>query len=164
MAEGRSAEELYRKAETFAAQRDSFAVPALKLASLGNFPALIPGGPCRELDALAADCVREFDSFRAPPTQEESIRRRSAGLNDNQERYLRKWGYPYVMDEFRFHFTLTGRIGDDAERRAVFDALAKLVEPACLAPIPLDAVSIVEQESVEYPFFLTRRFPFRRSS
>ena len=33
-----------------------------------------------------------------------------SGLTDRQEALLTQWGYPYVMEEFRFHITLTGAL------------------------------------------------------
>src|SRR3546814_16854276 len=62
-----------------------------------------------------ADCVRAFDRFRAPPSETALARRRAAGLSARQEANLQAWGYPYVMEDFRLHFTLTGRITDPAQ-------------------------------------------------
>jgi hypothetical protein len=39
-----------------------------------------------------------------------------------QRNYLDRWGYPYVMEEFRFHMTLTGRL-DSTCRWGVVDML-----------------------------------------
>ena len=30
-----------------------------------------------------------------------------------------RWGYPYVMDEFRFHLTLTGKLDPDEAARTM---------------------------------------------
>jgi hypothetical protein len=40
---------------------------------------------CPIISRLAADCVRSFDGFRAPPSAEEMERRRSNGLTGSQE-------------------------------------------------------------------------------
>ena len=48
--------------------------------------------------------------FARPPGAAELERRRKAGLSAAQEKMLLRWGYPYVLDEFRFHLTLTGRL------------------------------------------------------
>lgn len=132
LAENRSRAELEEAVKRFAASRRALAIGRLEVAMLGSFLALRPVHPCPALDELAADCIRHFDGFRAPASPEELQRRRAAGLTPLQDRYLVEWGYPYVFDEFRLHFTLTGKIPDQAERTAVMthlqDALAKMLD------------------------------------
>jgi hypothetical protein len=79
--------------ESFAATREPFAV-RLKVASLDGFLALVPAEPSPELDDLAAACVREFDRFRAPLTEEDRARRRPERLSERERAYLDRWGYP----------------------------------------------------------------------
>jgi hypothetical protein len=81
-----------------------------KLGFLEGFAALTPLGSAPDLDALAERCVRDFDYFRAPMTDTERARRLRQPLTDQQRAHLDRWGYPYVLEEFRFHMTLTGRI------------------------------------------------------
>ena len=92
-------------------------IPVIKpvVDSISGFIAVIPAEPSAELEQLAADATREFDSFRAPLTPEDRARRNPDKLTPRQCDYLDRWGYPYVMEEFRFHMTLTGRL--PAERR-----------------------------------------------
>lgn len=82
----------------------------LNLVVLGGFLALTPFGVTTGLQRIAAACVRRLDGFRAPASAAELVRRRKAGLNPRQEALLAEWGYPYVMEEFRFHLTLSGRL------------------------------------------------------
>ena len=67
----------------------------------------------------------EFDRFRAPITEAEIERRNPDQLSPAQFRYLCQWGYPYVFEAFRFHMTLTGRVGrEDSPRvRAALEEL-----------------------------------------
>ena len=59
-------------------------------------------------NALAA-----FDSFRAPLSASDRAKRiASGGLNARQIELLDRYGYPYVMEEFRFHMTVTDRLSD----------------------------------------------------
>ena len=106
---------------------------ALELARLGRFLALIPVGDVHGLNTLAADVVRGFDSFRAPPGETELARRHQSNLSTRQEALLQAWGYPYVMDQFRFHMTLTGKLP-----KVKADTLASLLAPiiAPLLPVP----------------------------
>lgn len=107
LAEGRSAEELLAAARDWAARRPPVALGPLRVATLGSVLALLPEVQSATLARFAADLVRDLDGFRAPPTPEELARRRAAGLSPRQEALLAAWGYPYVMEEFRFHVTLT---------------------------------------------------------
>ncbi len=87
----------------------------LTVSTLGSFLALTPVGDTGPLSHLAARFVQELDAFRAPPTAAELVRRRAASLTESQEANLAEWGYPYVLDDFRFHLTLTGKL-DAAEQ------------------------------------------------
>lgn len=82
----------------------------LRLAPLGRFLALVPVGDPSELARIAATCVSALDRFRAPLDAAELARRQTSRLTDRQTRFLSRWGYPHVMEEFRFHMTLTGRL------------------------------------------------------
>lgn len=134
--EGAAFVDLDRIAATLAQSVAPFEAPRLSLAHIGSFIALVPTAPCPALDALAAACVRAPDTLRAPPDEREFARRRAHGLPPRQEEHLARWGYPYVLDEFRFHLTLTGALGrEDAEH--VFAALTGLTAPFCAAPLPV---------------------------
>lgn len=117
LADGQSLADLARAARTLTLALPAFELPALHVSGLGRFLALTTTDT-PALHALAAACVQELDSFRAPPSDAELARRRSKGLTDRQEALLARWGYPYVLDEFRFHMTLTDRL-DPATRDAV---------------------------------------------
>lgn len=143
----------------FAAGQAPFAAPPLRLDAIAGFIALTLSAPCPGMDALAARCVHEFDAFRAPPAEAETAQRRSAGLTPRQDALLQRWGYPYVMEEFRFHMTLTGRL-DAGERAALQASLAPLAAPLCAAPLQVDAVALFAQSDRAAPFRLARRYEF----
>lgn len=113
----------------------------LKLNALGRFLALTPIGDLSGLARIANSCVREVDTFRAPASDEELARRRAAGLTPEQDSLLMEWGYPYVMDEFRFHLTLTGRVAEDQldHWRAVLEDRL----PALPTPFWIDQIALV---------------------
>jgi putative phosphonate metabolism protein len=77
---------------------------------IDGFIAIVPFEPAPALDALAASCTRTFDCYRASMSAEERGQRITAGLSARQVENLDRWGYPYVLSDFRFHMTLTGRI------------------------------------------------------
>ncbi|MCL2581729.1 MAG: DUF1045 domain-containing protein [Streptosporangiales bacterium] len=108
LARGRTAAELDAAVARFAAGRAAARIPRLSLACLGaGFYALVPGDDAPGLRALAAETVTAFDAFRAPPTAAETARRHPERLSERQRELLAAWGYPYVLNEFRFHLTLT---------------------------------------------------------
>src|SRR5262245_35933258 len=72
--------ELVHRLRTFAETRKPFLAPALRVTALSSFLALTLSEPCAPFEALAADCVREFDAFRAAPSDEELARRRKPWL------------------------------------------------------------------------------------
>lgn len=91
-------------------------VPGLQMVLLEGFLALVPGTDAALCD-LAADVVRMLDGFRAPLTEAEVVRRQPERLTQKQRNLLAVYGYPYVMEEFQFHLTLSGRLeAEDAPR------------------------------------------------
>jgi putative phosphonate metabolism protein len=144
----------------FAAAHPRVLLPALRLTRLDRFIALTPSAPCPALDALAAGCVTAFDRFRAPPLAAELARRRAAGLSPAEEAHLARWGYPYVLDCFRFHVTLTGPL-EPAEAERLAAPLTALFQPAMETPIALDDIALFHEPSAGTPFRLIERFALR---
>lgn len=156
LAAGTGEAELLRAAGRFAAERPAFSGPALRLSVLAGFLALTPSEPSEELERLAADCVAAFDRFRAPAAEAELARRRRAGLSARQEALLLRWGYPYVMDAFRFHLTLTGRLDEAGLGRE--RALAESMSGGGTLPLPVDAVTVAVEPADGAAFRILRRF------
>lgn len=145
-----------------AAAADALAGPPLPVAltvsdDLG-FPALRPAAPAPALDALAARCVRALDRFRAPPTPEELARRRPDRLSPRQRELLTRWGYPYVLDEFRFHMTLGARADEPARHAAFMLAAGRAFAPILAGPVPLTVALFIEPRRGA-PFALWRDLP-----
>ena len=151
LSQGAAADDLYRELAAFGVTRAGVDIPGLKLADLGGFLALVPIETPPGLTALADDCVRALDHLRAPTPEAELARRRKAGLTERQETYLQRWGYPYVFEEFRFHLTLTRRLGDD-DRRVVANALGPVVAGFEQSTFRIAAVTVFEQPDVDAEF------------
>lgn len=94
----------------------------LRLEILHGFIALTPMGCEAALLDLAAAVVEGTDDLRAPLTEAEVARRRPDQLSTRQRALLDRWGYPFVMEEFRFHLTLTDRLTEPEPVLAVLDA------------------------------------------
>lgn len=117
----------------------------MRIARLGGFLALVPDGDTGAIARIAAEAVAGLDRHRAPAAPEETERRRAAGLSRRQEAHLVTWGYPYVMDEFRFHLTLTGRLAPEA-LEAVEAALTPVLAPLVPSPFVLGSISLMGED------------------
>ena len=127
----------------------------LVLTVLGRFLALTPVGDMNGIARLASTCVKALDSFRAPPTEAELMRRRKARLSHRQDTLLERWGYPYVMEEFRFHLTLTGRLR--VEQIDLWTDVVGAHLPELPKPFTLDQIALVG-ERPEGRFELIERY------
>lgn len=132
-------------------------LPGLALHRLGGFLALTPEGDQTALAALAARVVEGLDAFRAPPDASEITRRRPERLTPGQRANLDRWGYPYVMEEFRFHLTLSGDLpGDMAD--GVARVLAPWIAPHLPRPFVVDSLCLCG-EGADGRFRIIRRYP-----
>ncbi len=139
-------------------------IPAIKpvVNSISGFLAVVPADTSAELGRLAADCVSAFDRFRAPLTTEDRARRNPSKLTPSQREYLDRWGYPYVMEEFRFHMTLTGRL--DAERRErILAILQKRFDALQITMLAIDRFSLSRQDEAGSRFRIVRDYVLERA-
>jgi Protein of unknown function (DUF1045) len=153
LAEGRTAEELDAAVARFAAANACAVIPKLTLARLGGFFALVAGADAPGLHALADGVVKRFDDFRAPMTGAELTRRDQAALTPRQRELLETWGYPYVLDEFRFHLTVTDRVPDE-QRPQVERVLSDWFAGFFGADVPVDALAVFTEAEPGAPFEL----------
>ena len=158
LANGAQPDELFVAVRSLASEIAPFSLKALELRWLSTFLALVPSEHSTQLSYLADECVRRFDGFREPPSEEELAKRRSAGLTCNQLGLLERWGYPYVMEEFRFHMSLTGPMRDAQEKDRIFSAAEVLTCSHRRSPLEITSVCVFKQESRETHFFLAQRF------
>lgn len=141
LARGTTAQDLAAATAALAARLAPATAPGLDFATIGGFLALVPDGDGAAITALAAEAVRALDPFRAPATADEIARRRPDGLSPRQRALLDAWGYPYVMEEFRFHMTLSGDIGAAAADR-VAAVLRPWLGPVLPRPFAIDALCL----------------------
>ncbi|MHA7357621.1 DUF1045 domain-containing protein, partial [Burkholderia pseudomallei] len=110
------------------------------------------------LRALAARALRALAPLRRPPADAERAKRAAAPLSERQRALLAEWGYPYVLDEYRFHMTLSDPLDDPAERAALIDWWKAAA--AALGPLPVDHAAIFVEARPGTPFMLWKRLPF----
>jgi putative phosphonate metabolism protein len=137
-------------------------IPVIKpiVDSISGFIAVVPAEPSAELQRLAADCVTAFDPFRAPLTPRDRERRSPAKLTPRQREHLDVWGYPYAMEDFRFHMTLTGRL-ETPRREDVLAMLRHRFSVIKLEVLPVDRIALFRQDDGNARFRIIGHWPLR---
>jgi 2'-5' RNA ligase len=154
-------------AATLAAAQAPFELGPLRVSTIAPsadraFVAVTPSARSTELERLESEVVRSLDRFRAPLTPAERARRNPERLTPRQREHLDKWGYPYALEEFRAHFTLTDAIADFAPvARALAREFAQRVAPPSLT---VDALVLFAQPQAGGDFSILRRFPFQATA
>ena len=160
LASGKTEAELMAACAAFTGKARPLPVIRPIVDAISGFIAVIPAEPVDALQQLAADCVRDFDAFRAPLTADDRARRKPEKLSERQRDYLDRWGYPYVMEEFRFHMTLTGRL--PAERREpVVAMLRERFAATGIGRLSIDAIALCRQETPDSRFRVIGRWPLQ---
>lgn len=147
---------LHADLEAFAASHAPVTLEGLTLSRIGSFLALTPKGDLSSLETLAREIVATLDPHRAQPTEAELARRRGTGLSPRQDAYLLQWGYPYVMEEFKFHLTLSGKLTED-DAEAVKAALAPVLAPLLPQPFRVEELCLFG-EAEDGRFHLLHRY------
>ena len=158
LAPDRREDELVAACRAFAAKPRVFPVIKPVVDTIEGFVAIIPASSSVALENLAADCVREFDAFRAPLTKEDRARRNPSELTPRQRDYLDRWGYPYVFEEFRFHMTLTGRL-DTTRRGPIVAMLQQRFRDTGLRELAIDQIGLFRQSGANARFQIIGRWP-----
>ena len=138
LADGMTQEGLREAARALADHLFPTTLGKVAVRRLGHFLALVPD---HNPVSLAATVVEGLDAFRAPPPATELERRRVTGLTPAQDALLVRWGYPYVMEEFRMHLTLTGRDSTGAAQ-----ARAEAVFAPHAGPHRIDRLTLVGED------------------
>lgn len=157
LADGVKEQDLRDDLAALAAHLAPVRLPGLRLEQVKGFLALLPEGDETELLALGAEVVSRLDPLRALLTEAEIARRRPDRLTARQRELLTRWGYPYVMEEFRFHLTLTDDLPPD-----VAQATAAVLGPwfADVLPRPFDIADLcLFGEDGAGCFHLLHRYP-----
>lgn len=138
----------------------AFMLPPLVVATLGDFVALRPSrppAPEHPLRRLADACVRELDDWRAPPTAQELSRRLARPLDTEQAELLARWGYPHVLQRWRFHMTLSNSL-PPARHQALLQAAQQHFGSALGTALPVSDIAVYVEPAPGAPFLLAQRF------
>ena len=123
---GHTVEDLTARLHVLAATLKPVPLGPLQVAHLGDFVALVPTHDTGNLIVLATACVTELDDLRAPLSAADLARRRVEDLDAREQALLHTYGYPHVLERFRFHLTLSGPVEPQ---------LALWVQQAVAAPV-----------------------------
>lgn len=156
LAPGMTPAALHQALADLAAELAPVRLDGLRLASLGGFLALVPEGDTAGLETLAATVVTALDPFRAALTETEIAKRRPDRLTPRQRALLDQYGYPFVLEEFRFHLTLTDRLPAD-QAGAVAAILSAHVAPVLPQPFVINDLCLFG-ESGDGRFHLIHRY------
>ncbi len=143
-----------------AADLAPFALPPLAVADVHGFLALRETAAFGPLQTLADTCVERLDSFRAPSSEDELLRRRRARLSADQDAMLMRWGYPYVFGTWFFHMTLTRRLSD-VEKAAVQPEAEAWFAPALAVERRVEDICLFTQATPDAAFVLAERVRLR---
>lgn len=159
LAPGQAASDLSAAVADLAQRLAPVTLPGLQLRHLDRFLALTPEGDEAPLRALAAEVVLALERFRAPLNPAEIAKRRPERLSPRQRALLDLYGYPFVMEEFRFHLTLSDRL---AEPQPVAAWAEAHFAPHLPRPFTVDALCLFG-EAEDGRFHLLERHPLTAS-
>lgn len=158
LAPGTTRAQLEHALHDFSLRNGMVPVGQLELRLLDGFLALTPVVQSPALTDFAGKVVSEFDSFRAPMTAAERDRRLNSNLTAYQIGLLDHYGYPYVMNEFLFHMTLTDRMTPE-QQETVIAAASDWFAPALVREVMLDRLSLFHEAEPGAPFLRIADFP-----
>lgn len=144
LAEGMDEQLLLGAFERFCAANCGAGALRLVIGRIGPFFALVPDAASAAIGRLADNAMEWFEPFRAKLTPAEIAKRNPDGLTPRQREHLMRWGYPYVLDEFRFHMTLTGPIEPD-DRDRVHSLIEDHFSEELSTPLEMDSLGLFEE-------------------
>lgn len=156
LAAGAGEADLQKAIDSFAAVTVGLAPFALHVTSIGRFFTLTPIEPNSALQEFAGKVVTHFDGFRAPLTPEDRARRKPERLSERERAYLDTYGYPYVLETFRYHMTLTGQVPEEL-REAVGKDLRAAYGGLPPAPFAIDELVLFKQPTRADRFHILSR-------
>ena len=152
LSEGNTLDQLITRMQALAATLKPVALGPMQAAMLGDFVALLPVTVPDELAALATACVTGLDDLRAPLSAADLLRRRVDHLDAREQALLNQYGYPYVLERYRLHFTLSGPVNPPMAQRLVQAAATPVAALNAAAPLVLDRLCLFVEPSPGQPF------------
>jgi len=120
-------------------------IGTLRLKRIGGFLAIVPQSSSEELLHMAQTLVTKLDTLRSPLTQDDIARRRKSRLSARQDALMLDWGYPYVLEQFKYHMTLTDLLSAQALVASETDA-AQHFAKFLTTPYSIHSVSLCAED------------------
>ena len=96
-------------------------------------------------------------------TEAEIARRNPDRLDDRGRELLYAWGYPYVLDRFVFHLTLTDPV--PAPRQAAVETVLRRHFAAFLGhDLVIGSLALFVEPGPAQPFVLVSSYPFTKGA
>ena len=99
---------------------------------------------------LASRCVQEFEHWRAPLDEASRQRRKPESLSAHERKLLDTFGYPWVLDAFRFHITLADRRHTSADE-TLAQTLDERFSTMVTATPMLDRIAVCHESAPHEP-------------
>jgi putative phosphonate metabolism protein len=138
--------------EAFARTRRAIVLGPLTPVLMDGFVALVPQAPPSALEFLASACVTEFDGLRAPLTTQERHRRSVDPADIRASELFERYGYPHVLERFRFHMTLTGPVNEALAQRLVAQLVWPVAQLNAQEPPVLDRLCLFVEPTPDVAF------------
>jgi hypothetical protein len=164
LAAGRDEGGLIAAITELAARSRRFEMPRLRVQWLSDFLALCPAAALprdHALHRLADACVTTLDAWRAAPEADELQRRLARAHDTSQREAILRFGYPHVLDLWRFHMTLSDSLAEhDTPTRDTMQHEAERHFAAALqAPLACEAIALFVEPAPGRPLHLQQLFP-----
>jgi len=150
LCEGQSADNLIADVADFCQSRQPINLQGLAPIRTSRYDALAFEQQPDAVQQLASDCVIEFEKYRAPLTEADIQRRNPQSLTESEITNMQRFGYPYVLENFNFHMTLSGC--NDHNDSAYLSWLNQLYRSMVTTTPVLDRLCIFYQPDRNTPF------------
>ena len=157
LAPDRTIDELRLSLSTLTRYTKKFEIPSICLRIMSGFIAIVPTVQNEKINFLAKKCLEDLDTFRKAETLENLNKRRASGLSASEKHHLLKWGYPYVLDDFHFHLTMTSKLPSKVLKN-VFSVLSSELQVILKAPLLIDKICLLGESNRHGKFEVIEEF------
>jgi len=151
LAGGCNAEALLERVRLLARALKPLPLGTLVPVFMDGFVALVPSRRNPALSALAQACVEQLDDLRAPLDEAARSRRRIDPGDARAQELFERYGYPHVLERFRFHMTLTGPIDTALAGKVVAQIARPVAQLNTEAPPVLDRLCVFAEPRAGAP-------------
>jgi hypothetical protein len=130
----------------FVDEQSAVTLSGLAPRLIDGFLALTTEPQPDRLTSFAAEIVEAFEAFREPLSEGERARRLKAPLTPRQVELVDQYGYPYVLEQFLFHMTLTDRLPAEM-REPMRERAADWFADVLAEPVRLDRLVVSPNQS-----------------